>query len=131
MEIHFVRGELMLVMIAGTYKVRDLGRDPRALVRTPVCDAAEPGDESSVRGRVREVGDEGQRAATAAAVEARSGWRPRDSWRFFAVDIDAVSHTEWRGDEMVLTRWDAGRGLRPAERRRLDMAVSGYLRVVE
>ncbi|MFC9994951.1 pyridoxamine 5'-phosphate oxidase family protein [Nocardia sp. NPDC127526] len=128
-EIHFVRGRLMLAVIAETRKARDLARDPRILIRTPVTDAATPESESTLRGRVRPAADPAQRAATAAAIETRSGWRPQESWRFFAVDLEAVSHVEWHGDEMRLTRWDTTRGLRPAERRRLDMAVSGYVRV--
>jgi hypothetical protein len=64
---------------------------------------------------------------TADAVEATSGWRPRPSWRFFAVDIDAVAVVGWEDGEMVLRRWDAERGTLPPSRRRLDVDASAYV----
>ncbi|GAA5094260.1 pyridoxamine 5'-phosphate oxidase family protein [Nocardia iowensis] len=126
-EVHFVDNRLVLVLIAGTRKVRDLDRDPRVLLRTPVTDAAAPEPEITVRGRVRELVDDRLRGTIADAVQSRSGWRPHPSWRFFALDADAASCVEWNGDEMRLTRWDTAHGLRPTQRRRLDMHESRYI----
>ncbi|MFI0470484.1 pyridoxamine 5'-phosphate oxidase family protein [Saccharopolyspora sp. 5N102] len=127
-EAHFVQQQLMLVMIAGTQKVRDLDRDSRVLLRTPVTNPARPECDVQLRGHVVDV-DESQREATTASVEATSGWRPRDTWRFFTVVVNAASCIEWSEDEMRLTRWDRVHGLRPTERRRLDMEASHYLPV--
>ena len=124
-EVHIVHGRLMLVMVAGSWKARDLARDPRVTLQSPVPNAADPGVEVKVRGRVTAVEEE-QRAATADAVEARSGWRPQVSWRFVAVDVEAVAALAWEHGEMVLTRWDREAGLRDPERRRLDAEASIY-----
>ncbi|MBF6327731.1 pyridoxamine 5'-phosphate oxidase family protein [Nocardia transvalensis] len=126
-EVHLVGAQLMLVMVADTQKVRDLVRDPRVLVQTPVTDPDTPEDEIALRGRVHEITDAQQRVATAETVHAHSGWRPRDSWRLFAVDLDSVSCMQWRNDELRLMRWDTAHGLRPTERRRLDMEASRYV----
>lgn len=125
-EVHFVRQHLMLVMIAGTQKVRDLDRDSRVLLRTPVTNPGTPECDVQLRGHVVGVG-EAQRNATADSVQAASGWRPHDSWRFFAMEVGAASCIEWVEDEMWLTRWDHVHGLQPTERRLLDMEESRYL----
>jgi Pyridoxamine 5'-phosphate oxidase len=122
-EARLVGGELVLVMIAGSRKVSDLARDPRITLQSPVTDPEDPGAELKLRGRVVEA-DETERVAD--AVEATSGWRPRPSWRFFAVVVDAVAVIDWESGEMVLRRWDRERGLRPASRRRLDAEASAY-----
>jgi hypothetical protein len=73
--------------------------------------------------------DTAQRAATADAIAASSGWRPQPSWRFLAVDIEAVAVLSWQEGELVLTRWDRRRGLRPPVRLRLDAETSVYRHV--
>lgn len=129
-EAHFVQQHLMLVMVAGTWKAKDLDRDLRVVIRTPVTDPATPEPDVQLRGHVSDV-TEAQREATANTVEAASGWRPRDTWRFFGVVVSGASCIEWSEDGMRLTRWDRVRGLRPTERRHLDMERSQYLPVDE
>ncbi len=127
-EAHFVQQHLMLVMIAGTWKVRDLERDSRVLLRTPVTNPATPECDLQLRGRVFGV-DEPLRTVTADSIQATSGWRPHETWRFFSVAIREASCIEWDEDEMRLIRWDEVRGLRPTERRLLNMERSQYLPV--
>lgn len=124
-EVHLVGGELMLALIAGSLKARDVRRDPRVTLQSPVSDAADPGTELKLRGRLVDV-DAAARRATADAIAAASGWRPADSWRFMALDLAAVAVVEWQAGEMVLRRWDARRGLRAGRRLRLDMGASRY-----
>jgi Pyridoxamine 5'-phosphate oxidase len=124
-EAHLVRGRLMLVMIAASRKAQDLARDPRLTLQSPIPDPADPGAELKVRGRVTEV-DEPQRAATTDAVQARSGWRPQPSWRFFAVDVEAVTVLVWEQGEMLMRRWSRRDGLRPPAQLRLDEEASAY-----
>jgi len=128
-EVHIVNGHLMLVMIAGSRKVQDVLRDPRVTLQTPITDAADPGAEFKVHGRLVEVVEAAQRTATADAIEAASGWRPSESWSFFSVRVEAAAHLAWAEGEMVLVRWDHDRGLRPAERRRLDFEAAAYREV--
>ena len=124
-EAHLVRGYLMLALIPGTRKAHDVGRDPRIAVQTPVTHAADPGGELKLRGRVSSV-DAAQRAATSAAIESRSGWRPAPSWLFLSVGIESAALLEWRDGDMLLTRWDPVHGLRGPQRRRLDLDAGRY-----
>ena len=64
-EAHIVRGHLMLVMIPGTLKARDLLRDPRMLVNSPITHPDDPNTEFKLRGRVVEMRDQALREATA------------------------------------------------------------------
>jgi pyridoxamine 5'-phosphate oxidase-like protein len=72
-EAHVVGGQLMLVMIRGTLKARDVLRDCRVALNSPVVNPDDPGAEFKLRGRVVEVDDEALRDATAGAIEAASG----------------------------------------------------------
>jgi pyridoxamine 5'-phosphate oxidase-like protein len=126
-EAHLVDGRLMLVMIAGSRKAGDVARDPRVVLQSPVTDAEDPGTELKLRGRAVEV-DDAERTATAQAVEAASGWRPRESWRFMSLEIESVALLEWIEGDMLLSRWDRDSGLRATERRRLDLDESRYRR---
>ena len=111
-EAHIVRGELMLVMIEGTLKARDLLRDPRIVLNAPITDAADPGAEFKLRGRAVAADDPSQRAATADAIESSSGWRPPASWHYFAVRVDDVAHLVWEAGALDMLHWRLDRGTR-------------------
>ena len=119
-EAHFVGGELVVVMIRGTLKARDVLRDARVVLNTPIADAASPGAELKLRGRAVEVDDRERRRAVADAVETRSGWRPHDDWHVFAIDLDDAAHIAWDGDELTMTRWNAAAGVQRTRRRVTD-----------
>jgi Pyridoxamine 5'-phosphate oxidase len=125
-EAHLVNGQLALAVIPHSRKARDLERDPRLVLQSPVTDAADPGEELKVRGRAL-AADHGMRRAIAAAVEHSSGWRPGESWLMVTVELGAVAHIEWLDGEMVLRRWTAATGPRPPERRRLDIQAGAYV----
>ena len=110
-EAHFVRSHLMLVMIAGTWKARDLLRDPRILLNTPITRPDEPEAEFKLRGRAIEIQDQALREATAHAIKAESGWRPPEKWHFFSIDIEDAALIEWQDGEMHMARWNRERGL--------------------
>ena len=115
-EAHLVRGELMVVMIRGTLKARDVLRDPRIVLNTPVIDPGDPEAEVKLRGRVVEIEDDGLREATAARVETAGGWRPDPSWHVFSVDLDDAAHIAWRDGVMKMSRWTPDRGVERVER---------------
>ncbi len=96
-EAHIVRGHLMLVMIPGTLKARDLLRDPRMLVNSPITHPDDPNTEFKLRGRVVEMRDQALREATADAIETASGWRPPAGWHFFSLDIEEAAFLAWQG----------------------------------
>jgi hypothetical protein len=124
-EAHVAGGHLMLTMIAASQKARDVIRDPRVTLQSPVMDAADPGVEVKLRGQLVDV-DERQRAVTTDAIERASGWRPQPSWRFFSVELAAVALLAWEHGALTLTRWDAARGAREPARLRLDATASAY-----
>jgi hypothetical protein len=110
-EAHIVRGHVMLVMITGTLKARDLLRDPRILVNSPITHPDDPNTEFKLRGRVVEIRDQALRQATAHAIEAASGWRPPEGWHFFAIDIEEAAFLAWQNGVLHMTRWNRDRGL--------------------
>ena len=110
-EARVVQGHLMLVMIRGTHKARDVLRDPRLVLNTPVSDPADPGRELKLRGRAVVVEDRGLLEATVKATEAASGWRPPADWHFFSVEVEDVALMEWDRGALAMTRWAAGRGI--------------------
>jgi hypothetical protein len=115
---HFVGGRLMLALIPRSRKARDVARDARVCLQSPISDPDEPGEELKLHGRVVDV-EPAQRAATADAIERAAGWRPGDSWRVVAVAVEEAAHLRWERGDMTLVRWDRRRGARAAERRRL------------
>jgi hypothetical protein len=110
-EARLVNDHLMLVMIPGTLKARDLLRDPRILVNSPITHPDDPNREFKLRGRVIEIQDPELREATASAIEATSGWRPPDGWHFFALDIQEATYLAWQNGILDLTRWNRDRGI--------------------
>ncbi len=110
-EAHLVRGHLMLVMIPGTLKARDLLRDPRILVNSPIIHPDDPNTEFKLRGRVVEIQDRALREETADTIEATSGWRPPENWHFFSLDIEDAAFLAWQGGVLDLRRWNGDRGL--------------------
>jgi hypothetical protein len=114
-EVRLVEGELVLVLIAGTHKARDLRRDPRIVLNSPVVDPEDPGAEFKLRGRVVDV-DEAQRTVTAEAVKRESGWRPPPSWHVLAVRVDDVAHLAWERGALDMLHWTEARGTRRLRR---------------
>jgi len=117
----------MLVMIPGTHKARDVLRDHRIVLQSPVTEAAEPGAEFKLRGHAVEVSSDILRTATADTIETVSRWRPLQSWMYLlSVTVRAAARLAWTGEEMALIRWDPDLGLRVPERRRLDPEAGMY-----
>ena len=72
-EAHIVHGYLMLVMIFGTLKARDLLRDSRILLNSPIMHPDDPNSEFKLRGCAVEIQYQALREATAEAIKAASG----------------------------------------------------------
>jgi Pyridoxamine 5'-phosphate oxidase len=127
-EAHRVSGDLMLAVIGASEKARDLVRDPRVTLQSPISDAAEPGCEFKLRGYVDDA-DAVLRADTADTIERASGWRPSERWSYRCVLIQSAVLIDWMDDgDMLLSRWDQRHGVRETERRMLDIADSVYRR---
>ena len=106
-EPYFTDDDLLLGAMARSLKARDLERDPRCVLHSPIVDpnAGEP--EFKLYGRV---------VPTTARVARSDAWwlsHPPDAARVFTLDIEQAAAVTWelaRG-EMTVTRWSPQRGL--------------------
>jgi hypothetical protein len=110
-EARVVQGQLMLVMIRDTHKARDVLRDPRLVLNTPITDPGDPGSEFKLRGRVVALEDRDLVEAAADATEAGSGWRPPPDWHYFSIEIEDVALMDWERGALTMTRWSRDGGL--------------------
>jgi hypothetical protein len=112
-EAHLVEGELTHALMPWSVKARDLSRDPRAYLHTPILDAAlgAPG-EFKLRGRELRVTDTVLRDRIRETVERSGGWRPPVEWHFFRLEIEGVAfHAYDEAAEVhVVKTWTPERG---------------------
>src|SRR3954454_17668594 len=110
-EPYLLDGRLLLSMLWGSHKARDLQRDGRVLVHGIVTGRDGSEGELKLRGRAVQVGDPDLQQRYAAAVAEDLGWRP-DVGRFHLFDIDIehvafVRYDPHSGDQFVTT-WPPG-----------------------
>jgi len=106
-EAQFVDGELVLGMMPGSLKARDLTRDPRLALHSPTFDAPE-NDPSGWSGDAKIAG---------LAVESFDK-DPDDESHRFLVDIQEVVLTKvgTPADHLVIESWRPDSGLRRRQR---------------
>ena len=97
-ELRIVEGLLTMSLLPGSTKERDLLRDARLLLHSPVLHAHDPNDELKLRGRASRILDD--RLARAAA-----GWTPPPDLAVYAVELDDAAFIEWSQGEKRITRW--------------------------
>jgi hypothetical protein len=83
-EVRLVKGHLAMSFIHGSRKERDVCRDPRILLHSPMQSADDPNDEFKLRGRVVAIEDAELRAAAAV-------WNPPPELDPFTVDIESAA----------------------------------------
>jgi hypothetical protein len=107
----FWEGELWLSMLSGSYKAKDLLRDPRILVHSIVTSRSGAAGEFKVRGRAVPEQDAEVQARYAATVAGELGWRPEPGkfhlFRLGIEDVAFIRYDEPTGDQ-YLTRWPQG-----------------------
>jgi hypothetical protein len=105
-----VDGELELGMLWQSKKALDLLRDARCQVHTIVTDRGGTEGEFKLWGRARDP-DRAARDRYCVALEAKIGWRPREPFHCFAIDIESAA---WRifgagaGAKVRALVWKAG-----------------------
>ncbi|MEW5991375.1 MAG: pyridoxamine 5'-phosphate oxidase family protein [Chloroflexota bacterium] len=109
-EVYFADGELLLGMMPGSRKVRDLERDPRLTVMTPQCDREAKRGDFKLYGTAVHVDDPALRERYGQTIFAAIGWRPDEPYPLFAVDLDRAAYIAF-GEDRRLLRWTAGGGL--------------------
>lgn len=107
-EVVFEDGELILGMMPGSMKARDLRRDPRLALHSPTEDASE-GDPSSWAGEAKIAG---------RAIDVTEPKRAGAGHRF-RVEITEVVLTRVGepADHLVIESWHPERGFQRRERR--------------
>ncbi|HEY6310264.1 MAG TPA: pyridoxamine 5'-phosphate oxidase family protein [Streptosporangiaceae bacterium] len=114
-EPYFARGQLMFGAMAWSGKARDLLRDPRCVMHSPISapDAGEA--ELKVYGLVALADDPLRQAC-------RDAWwlrEPRAAAEVFVLDVTEAVLIEWdlKRGRMATMHWTPGRGLREQARR--------------
>jgi Pyridoxamine 5'-phosphate oxidase len=98
--VRIVEGELTMSILARSTKERDVRRDPRILLHSPMLHGGDPNSELKLRGRVVEIREERLRAKAAL-------WDPPPELVAVAVDIESAAFLEWSKGEVNVTRWKA------------------------
>jgi len=99
-EVRLVRGELAVCFVRGSTKQRDVRRDPRVVLHSPMLSSDDPNEELKLRGRLVEVADADLR-------EAASLWTPPPALDVYALDVESVALVEWSKGDMTVRRWPA------------------------
>jgi len=105
-EVRFVQRQLAVNMLRDSLKARDLDRDSRILLHSPMLSADDPNDEFKLRGRALETDDQDLCAAVADLT-----WHPPPESRVFVLDVESAAFVEWSKGEMTVTCWSRERGL--------------------
>lgn len=101
-----VDGRLHVGMLWMSTKARDLMRDPRLVLRNPICTNEGNERELTLRGRASAVKDARTRTTFVAAVADTSTWA--EPFHLFAVDIDACSIVGYEGGVQHVRLWPQG-----------------------
>jgi pyridoxamine 5'-phosphate oxidase-like protein len=109
-EAYFVDGDLMLGMMPGSTKVRDLERDPRLTAVTAQPDRHAAHGDLKLYGTAIRITDPDRRRAHADTQETAIGWRPSGEYPLYAIDIESAGFISF-GKGAQLLRWRAGGGV--------------------
>ncbi|HUP75391.1 MAG TPA: pyridoxamine 5'-phosphate oxidase family protein [Acidimicrobiales bacterium] len=111
-EAHLVDGELVLGMMSGSLKARDLLRDPRLALHSPALDPPE-GDPSGWSGDAKIAG------VGVESLDKNPDDDPDDESHRFFIDINEVVLTKvgTPADHLVIESWRPGSGLRRRQRK--------------
>jgi len=106
-EPFLLEGRLLLSMMWGSLKAKDLERDPRVLVHSIVTNRDGEEGELKVRGAALAVADRDLHERYAAAVGEELGWQPVvGRFHLFDIDLQHVSFLRYdheTGDQHVAT----------------------------
>jgi hypothetical protein len=111
-EVDVAVGRLLLGMMPGSRKARDLYRDPRIAVHSVPSGRMNPGGDVKVYGLAIDEQDPQVRAAYREALRARIDWAPEEpDYHLFSVDVREAAYMRFGQDAVALT-WNPQDGLR-------------------
>jgi hypothetical protein len=106
-------GRLYLGMIWGSYKARDLQRDPRCVVHGLIHDRFATGGEIKLHGKAIEIRDLEEREVYREAIFQRIGWKPDEpKFHLFAIDIQRAAKFSYEADARKTLSWREGEPIR-------------------
>ena len=97
-EAYVVEGHLVLNMMWSSLKARDLLRDPRTYLHTPITDRLGAPGEFKLTGRALPIEDPALREAVADVIEAKIDWRPPERSHFFTIDVERAAFITYDDD---------------------------------
>ena len=118
-EVTLRFGGLYLGMMPGSLKHRDVERDPRVALLTPVADKEDLSGEGKLFGGLRPLRDVEQIAAIFEAATAGSEQFDASDLEgspVYEVDVRGAAWQHLDGDTWVTESWSTGRGLRTFRR---------------
>ena len=109
-ELYVVDGELLLGMMRRSRKSVDLERDSRITVMTPQAEREPTHGDFKLYGRAADVTDPALREAYGQTIFDAIGWRPREPYPLWSVDVDSATYISF-GDHHRLIRWTSAGGV--------------------
>lgn len=107
-------GALLLGMMPGSVKARDLQRDPRCVVTTPVADKHDTAGDAKLWCHAREETDAAEMRRVSAAFAEQTGFDPGGPGDYHLFELHPVQAAFQRveGDDWRTTSWRAGEPVR-------------------
>jgi hypothetical protein len=116
-EPWFGDGELWLGMMPGSYKAKDLQRDPRFALHAATADKQMTEGDAKLAGLAVEVTDEATIDRARKGFAEVSGYEPPPGpMHLFRLDIAEVVYLTVATDHMVITTWKPGVGVTTVDR---------------
>lgn len=117
-ESTFRDGELWLGMMPGSWKARDLQRDPRLALHSATVDPEMADGDAKLSGRAVEISDPKTIARFVGAHEAETGDDVPSDFHLFRVDVRDLSVVRIGDppDHLVIESWSEDAGYRRVER---------------
>jgi hypothetical protein len=113
----FALGELWLGMMPGSFKAKDLQRDPRLSLHNATEDKAMQHGDVKISGRGIEVTDHATETAVRSAFAEHTGYPPPEGpMHLFRVDVAELVMIRPATDHLVIETWHEGRGTDRIER---------------
>lgn len=117
-EPSFFGGELWLGMMDGSFKARDLQRDPRFSLHNASADKDVTDGDVKISGRAVEVLDDDEKTEFLRLFAEANGYGPPPGpFHLFRADVTEVATIRPGGDHLLIESWTAERGVRTIERR--------------
>jgi Pyridoxamine 5'-phosphate oxidase len=122
LELFVAEGRLYMGSMPNAVKARDLQRDSRCCLITPLADKDDHGGEVKAFCRAREVDDATEWEAARAAFLAKSGidMGAPGGAHLFAFDIEGAAWQRVEGDTFRTTSWNSQSGVRELIREGVD-----------